>query len=84
MLYFASDSCKPKWVELMEACWHEDLEERTSFSKIQNIIREINGGKAISLVDNMIRRLESHTKNLEDIVHDRYRGVKCCMNCMVF
>ena len=56
----------------MSQCWHESPDARPTFAQIQKMIKDINGGKQLKLVDNMIRRLEDHTQNLEDIVAERY------------
>ena len=52
-------------------CWNEDEDKRPSFSTILNMIREIGGGNVPSLVVSMISRLESHTKQLEEVVEER-------------
>ena len=56
---------------MITSSWQEQPDARPTFSKIIGMIRNINGGKDISLVDNMIKRLEAHTRNLEDIVAER-------------
>ena len=56
---------------MMSKCWNENPESRPTFSGVITLIRNINGGKELKLVDNMINRLESHTKHLEEIVADR-------------
>ena len=61
-----------KWTSLMNSCWQEDPSERPTFDRILSAIKVLNGGATLNLVDNMIKRLESHTQNLEEIVHERF------------
>ena len=66
-----SESCSSAWRDMIVQCWNEDEDKRPSFSTILNMIREIGGGNEPSLVDSMISRLESHTKQLEEVVEER-------------
>ena len=75
IIYFlnaVADDVSELWLKLMSQCWHESPDSRPTFAQIQKMIKDINGGKQLKLVDNMIRRLEDHTQNLEDIVAERY------------
>ena len=56
----------------MEQCWNEAEDKRPSFSTVLGMIRGIGDGNVPSLVDSMIRRLEAHTRQLEEIVEERY------------
>ena len=49
---------------MITTSWLENPDARPSFSNIIGMIREINGGKDISLVDNMINRLDIHSARM--------------------
>ncbi len=59
------------WVKLIEECWSEKPDARPSFVQIILDIENIHKHKNLSLVDNMIKRLEKHTNTLEELVADR-------------
>ncbi len=65
------ESCNKPWKELIESCWEENPENRPRFSQIQASIFTINKKKNMSLIDNMVNRLEVYTTQLEDIVQER-------------
>ena len=59
------------WVNLMQSCWSESPADRPNFRNILTSITDMNGGVELNLIDNMVKRLEHHTQNLEGIVHER-------------
>ena len=63
----------------MEQCWNEAEDKRPSFSIVLGMIQCIGDGNVPSLVDSMIRRLEAHTRQLEEIVEERYYVLKLDM-----
>ena len=63
---FSSD-----WNELADLCWQEDPSIRPTFGDIRQRLVNLSGGKAVSVVESMLHRLEAHTKHLEDIVQER-------------
>ena len=56
----------------MEKCWSEEPQQRPTIKSVISQIAKINGKKSLSLVDNMVQRLEGYTKNLEDTVIARF------------
>ena len=56
----------------MKSCWSEKPSERPSFFTILGLIKDLNGGAKLNLVDNMVKRLEKHTQNLEELVGERF------------
>ena len=59
------------WNELAELCWHEDPSVRPTLGDLQQRLVKLNGGKTFNLVESMLRRLEEHTKQLEEMVGER-------------
>ncbi|XP_077407656.1 guanylyl cyclase C [Vanacampus margaritifer] len=72
------DTATEKEVEvymLIKSCWEEDAEKRPDFKKVESclgkIISKIYNKDNESYMDNMIRRLQMYSKNLEHLVGER-------------
>ncbi len=65
------DVCSPKWSSLIQDCWNQVTDQRPTFNDILYRINSIHRHKTMLLVDNMIKRLEKHTQNLEERVAQR-------------
>ncbi len=71
-----AQACSKEWVDLVKDCWKELPEDRPTFGQILSICFKLNERKDISLVDNMIHRLASYTKKLEEKVANRARELE--------
>ena len=60
-----------EWKELAELCWHEDPSVRPTLGNLQQRLVKLSAGKTFNLVESMVRRLEEHTKHLEETVQER-------------
>lgn len=72
------DTASEKEVEvymLIKSCWDEDPEKRPDFKRVENclgkIISKIHNQDNESYMDNMIRRLQMYSRNLEHLVEER-------------
>uniref|UniRef100_A0A3P9PUZ1 Guanylate cyclase n=1 Tax=Poecilia reticulata TaxID=8081 RepID=A0A3P9PUZ1_POERE len=60
---------------MIKSCWDEDPEKRPDFKKVENClgknISKIHNQDNESYMDNMIRRLQNYSRNLEHLVEER-------------
>uniref|UniRef100_A0AAQ4PED9 Guanylate cyclase n=1 Tax=Gasterosteus aculeatus aculeatus TaxID=481459 RepID=A0AAQ4PED9_GASAC len=78
---------------LIKSCWDEDPEKRPDFKRVETclgkIISEIHNRDNESYMDNMIRRLQMYSRNLEHLVEERTALYKAerdradCLNYML-
>ncbi|XP_053712962.1 guanylyl cyclase C [Synchiropus splendidus] len=76
---------------LIKNCWEEDPERRPEFKKVENllgkIISKIHNQDNESYMDNMIRRLQMYSRNLEHLVEERtalYKAERDRADCLNF
>ncbi|XP_061189735.1 atrial natriuretic peptide receptor 2-like [Saccostrea echinata] len=70
--HIPEDSNVPdKAIFLMRCCWHEHSESRPDFHNIRKRLVDINSGRKINIMDNMIQMLEAYSNNLEQLVTER-------------
>ncbi|XP_051928284.1 guanylyl cyclase C isoform X1 [Hippocampus zosterae] len=76
---------------LIKSCWEEDAEKRPDFKKVESclgkIISKIHNKDNESYLDNMIRRLQMYSKNLEHLVGERtalYKMERDRADCLNF
>ncbi|XP_069135177.1 atrial natriuretic peptide receptor 2-like isoform X2 [Argopecten irradians] len=60
-----------KAMNLMTLCWHEHPESRPDFQHVRKRLIDLNGGKKMNIMDNMIHLLEAYSNNLEELVTSR-------------
>ncbi|XP_068610409.1 guanylyl cyclase C [Brachionichthys hirsutus] len=74
-LDFDSSDKESEVYMLIKNCWNEDPEKRPDFKKVENslgkIISKIHNKDNESYMDNMIRRLQMYSRNLEHLVEER-------------
>ncbi|XP_048752602.2 atrial natriuretic peptide receptor 1-like isoform X2 [Ostrea edulis] len=70
--HIPEDSNVPdKAIFLMRCSWHEHSESRLDFHSIRKRLVDINSGRKINIMDNMIQMLEAYSNNLEQLVTER-------------
>ncbi|XP_054455023.1 guanylyl cyclase C [Anoplopoma fimbria] len=74
---------------LIKSCWDEDPEKRPDFKRVENclgkIISKIHNQDNESYMDNMIRRLQMYSRNLEHLVEERtvlYKAERDRADCL--
>ncbi|KAK5880883.1 hypothetical protein CesoFtcFv8_021745 [Champsocephalus esox] len=76
---------------LIKSCWEEDPERRPDFKRVEyclgKIISKIHNQDNESYMDNMIRRLQMYSRNLENLVEERtvlYKAERDRADCLNF
>ncbi|KAJ3608358.1 hypothetical protein NHX12_025406 [Muraenolepis orangiensis] len=74
---------------LIRTCWEEDPEKRPDFKKVENclgkIFSNLHSEDTESYMDNLIRRLQMYSKNLEHLVEERtalYKAERDRADCL--
>ncbi|KAK3742363.1 hypothetical protein QZH41_019299, partial [Actinostola sp. cb2023] len=70
------DSAPAAFRDLMTMSWDETPERRPTFSGVLKMLKKINKGKAINIVDNMLTMMGKYTNNLESLVKERTRQLE--------
>ncbi|KAK2176842.1 hypothetical protein NP493_636g03040 [Ridgeia piscesae] len=55
-------------MQLMVSCWAEKPRDRPDFNSIKKSFANMNAGKYYSIIDNMLRMMETYTSDLEDAI----------------
>ncbi|ELU09639.1 hypothetical protein CAPTEDRAFT_119081 [Capitella teleta] len=56
---------------LMESCWSEVPSARPRFSDVKSSLKNLNKGKRVNIMDNMVAMMEKYANNLEELVETR-------------
>ncbi|CAL8115018.1 unnamed protein product [Orchesella dallaii] len=73
-----ADDCGPLEIrQLMQNCWLDCADDRPDFGLIRTILKKMmKGAGTVSLVDDLLRRLEQHASHLEALVEDKTRELE--------
>ena len=69
--HLSKEMCSEAWYQLAQQSWSSTPSMRPSFREIITQLNEINGGKRLSLLDEIAIRLERHTIHLEERVAEK-------------
>ncbi|XP_028810806.1 guanylate cyclase 2G isoform X2 [Denticeps clupeoides] len=67
----SAQMCNEALVNLLQACWHENPDQRPPFSSIRRMLRESSPDSHSNFLDNMVSKLEKYANHLEEVVEDR-------------
>ncbi|OTF80151.1 Guanylate cyclase-like protein, partial [Euroglyphus maynei] len=66
------EDCPHNLIKLMETCWSENPDSRPDFVKIKPYFKKISKGlTSTNFLDNLLKRMEQYTENLEKIVEEK-------------
>uniref|UniRef100_UPI00398E88E1 guanylate cyclase 2G n=1 Tax=Pristiophorus japonicus TaxID=55135 RepID=UPI00398E88E1 len=65
------EKCNDQIVTLLNACWDECADRRPNFQSIKHALRRASPEGEVSILDNMVAKLEKYANHLEKVVEER-------------
>ncbi|XP_044155474.1 guanylate cyclase 2G-like [Bufo gargarizans] len=65
------EKCNERIIAMLKMCWDENPERRPSFMSIKRSLRGASPEGHVSILDNMVNKLEKYANHLEEVVEDR-------------
>ncbi|XP_078080459.1 guanylate cyclase 2G [Mustelus asterias] len=66
-----AEKCNEQITTLLKACWDECPDRRPSFQSIKQTLRRASPEGEVSILDNMVGKLEKYATHLEEVVAER-------------
>lgn len=64
--------CPNSLIKVVNVCWQEEASKRPEFTKLKPVLRRISKGVSSSnFLDNLLKRMEQYSSNLERIVEEK-------------
>ncbi|KAM3913320.1 guanylate cyclase 2G-like [Leptodactylus fuscus] len=67
----SAEKCNERIIAMLKMCWDENPERRPSFDSIKRSLRGASPEGHVSILDNMVNKLEKYANHLEDVVEER-------------
>ncbi|XP_072333731.1 guanylate cyclase 2G [Scyliorhinus torazame] len=67
----AAEKCNDQIFTLLQACWDECADRRPNFRSIKQALRRASPEGEVSILDNMVDKLEKYATHLEEVVQER-------------
>uniref|UniRef100_A0A7M4EWQ7 Guanylate cyclase n=1 Tax=Crocodylus porosus TaxID=8502 RepID=A0A7M4EWQ7_CROPO len=67
----SGEKCNERIITMVRACWDENPERRPTFSSVKRLLREASPEGHVSILDNMVNKLEKYANHLEEVVEER-------------
>ncbi|XP_074855782.1 guanylate cyclase 2G-like [Carettochelys insculpta] len=67
----STEKCSERIIAMLRTCWDEDPEKRPTFSSVKRGLRDASPEGHISILDNMVNKLEKYANHLEEVVEER-------------
>ncbi|KAG8548550.1 hypothetical protein GDO81_024982 [Engystomops pustulosus] len=65
------EKCNERIIAMLKMCWDENPERRPSFASIKRNLRGASPEGHVSILDNMVNKLEKYANHLEEVVEER-------------
>ncbi|KAG8431094.1 hypothetical protein GDO86_019440, partial [Hymenochirus boettgeri] len=65
------EKCNERIAAILKMCWDENPERRPSFISIKRSLRTASPDGHVSILDNMVNKLEKYANHLEEVVEER-------------
>ncbi|KAM4034315.1 guanylate cyclase 2G-like [Anomaloglossus baeobatrachus] len=66
-----AEKCNERIIAMLKMCWDENPERRPSFISIKRSLRGASPEGHVSILDNMVNKLERYANHLEEVVEER-------------
>ncbi|XP_078496609.1 guanylate cyclase 2G-like [Lissotriton helveticus] len=67
----SADKCNKRIVAMLKTCWDEQPDRRPDFPTIKRKLRGASPEGHVSILDNLVNKLEKYANHLEEVVEDR-------------
>ncbi|XP_038629130.1 guanylate cyclase 2G [Scyliorhinus canicula] len=67
----SAEKCNDQIITLLQACWDECADRRPNFNSIKQTLRRASPEGEVSILDNMVGKLEKYATHLEEVVQER-------------
>uniref|UniRef100_A0A8C0IK00 Guanylate cyclase n=1 Tax=Chelonoidis abingdonii TaxID=106734 RepID=A0A8C0IK00_CHEAB len=67
----STEKCSERIIAMLRTCWDEDPARRPTLSSVKRGLRDSSPEGHISILDNMVNKLEKYANHLEDVVEER-------------
>ncbi|KAM8924754.1 guanylate cyclase 2G-like [Pelodytes ibericus] len=67
----SAEKCNERIISMLKMCWDENPERRPSFTAIKRSLRGASPEGHVSILDNMVNKLEKYANHLEEVVEER-------------
>ncbi|XP_077114145.1 guanylate cyclase 2G-like isoform X2 [Ranitomeya variabilis] len=67
----SGEKCNERIIAMLRMCWDENPERRPSFVSIRRSLRGASPEGHVSILDNMVNKLEKYANHLEEVVEER-------------
>uniref|UniRef100_A0A8D0GB24 Guanylate cyclase n=1 Tax=Sphenodon punctatus TaxID=8508 RepID=A0A8D0GB24_SPHPU len=65
------EMCDERIIVMLRACWDEYPERRPTFFDVKRALRDASPEGHVSILDNMVNKLEKYANHLEEVVEER-------------
>ncbi|KAM4702750.1 guanylate cyclase 2G-like [Rhinophrynus dorsalis] len=65
------EKCNERIITMLKMCWDENPERRPTFASIKRSLRGASPEGHVSILDNMVNKLEKYANHLEEVVEER-------------
>ncbi|XP_072280882.1 guanylate cyclase 2G-like [Pyxicephalus adspersus] len=65
------EKCNERIIAMLKMCWDENPDRRPSFTSIKRSLRGASPEGHVSILDNMVNKLEKYANHLEEVVEER-------------
>ncbi|XP_053548969.1 guanylate cyclase 2G-like [Bombina bombina] len=69
--FLSVEKCNERIIAMLKMCWDENPDRRPTFVSIKRSLRNASPEGHVSILDNMVNKLEKYADHLEEVVEER-------------